>query len=120
MKIFKILAMFLVTAILCLTIGNAVTGHGIKGNSNLNVTVLANETGTGTGTTGIKIFTIKEMNKEPIADKLKVPIVDDDGFTILCDFTNGYKCDLICILGVKLETCFDVYGFKSWTVNCVP
>ena len=31
-------------AIICLSIGNAVTGHGIKGNLNLNMAVLANAT----------------------------------------------------------------------------
>jgi len=53
MKKNKIVGLIIGLAILCLSIGNAVTGHGIKGNENLNVEVLANETESGSGTGGI-------------------------------------------------------------------
>ena len=46
----KYFGLILVLAVVSLTIGNAVTGHGIKGNKNINTAVLASESGTGTGT----------------------------------------------------------------------
>lgn len=46
----KIFGLFIAVAIMGLSLENALTGHGIKGNKNLNPEVLANSTGTGTGT----------------------------------------------------------------------
>ena len=43
MKLNKFFGVMVVLAVICLSIGNAVTGHGIKGNENLNVAVLADE-----------------------------------------------------------------------------
>ena len=99
MKIFKILAMFLVTAIICLSIVNAVTGHGIKGNSNLNVVVLAKETGTGTGTgTGDEGGTANKKKRSEVIDPPEL------------DFSEYYDWFHL--------KCFDVY--KKYEVWCGP
>ena len=50
MKSNKIFGLIVVVAVICLSIGNAVTGHGIKGNVNLNMAVLADgSSGSGSG-----------------------------------------------------------------------
>jgi len=114
MKIFKILAMFLVTAILCLTIGNAVTGHGIKGNSNLNVTVLANETGTGTGTEGGTANKKKELK-----DVVPIEISYSDEYTsgsFIC-FDTLVKCEVWCGPGGS-EECEVGYDWRKDGLSC--
>jgi len=106
----KFLALILVTAILCLTIGNAVTGHGIKGNSNLNVTVLANETGTGTGDDSYK------YDAEETYSNVKIVAQYYEGDKHCTEKTADI--DRVCVKGNSLRQCESALIKDYWWKAC--
>jgi hypothetical protein len=78
----KIFGMCLAIAIIGLSLGNALTGHGIKGNRNLNPEVLAtgSNSNSGTGTSlwpgeGITGTTGTGTDSEEVKYKITIPLV---------------------------------------------
>ena len=60
----KFFGLLVALTIVCLSIVNAVTGHGIKGNTNLNIAVLAKESGSGSFGTWDDEYWYQEKFKE--------------------------------------------------------
>jgi len=118
MKEIKLLGIIMVVVILCLVIGNAVTGHGIKGNSNLNVVVIANETGTGTGSGTDLVGPRKYVY---VKENIKYPngYADTTG-TSICTYSNLKIYDKTCYSGMELPTCTNLKNVKYYEVECVP
>jgi len=109
MENLKILGLVMVLAIICLSIGNAVTGHGIKGNNNLNVVVLAKESG-GTESDEKKYHQI-EGEPYNVDDKT---VIDMQNLEI-CYYYDGIAIDYSCVSGTTLKMCF-TYTSTVWDI----
>ena len=113
----KITGLLMGLAIIALSIGNAATSYGIKGNTNLSLVVLADGTGSSGSGSGSgsgsdsseKIYKYVKENEEELEDKGEL---SPDGKKMYLYF-DGVAYDLTCKEGNVMVTCTDQH-IEDW------
>ena len=113
----KLIGVLVAMAVLGLSLGDALTAHGIKGNKNLNPIVVGDGSGSGSGTgsgTGSgSFFGCFTPRTDVSANEFyifKTFICDDNGFMPLCVY--GHE------ISEKINGDWYVISNKKYTVFC--